>query len=216
MFTLNRTATVTYLAGIRCRHHGLPGEAAAPGPAATLDFGPDWNPRQLDSDSLGQLERLVWEAADAGVFTGPPGIKVRLYTADDCDGGMYLVSVEFDATSARFAITAPYWQEVGKIGDPDARGTLAAHAILAEVAACASRALAGYLAAARLTGRDDLVAAGRAALPALILLGDFIGNTFGGKPGIPAFDRCQLIADLNTAISAAEGTAPEAAGDGPR
>jgi hypothetical protein len=227
VITLDRTATIAYLAGIRRRYHGLPDASIAagepgeadfpPGSLAALDFGPDWNPRCLDSDSLSQLEQLVWEAADAGVFTCPAGIKVRLYTANDSDGGMFLVSVEFDDTSARFAITAPYWEEVGKIGDPDARGTLAAHAILEEVAAYASRALAGYLAAAaRLTGMADLVAAGRAALPALILLGDFIGNTYGGKTGIAAFDRCEVITNLRTAIDAAEGAAPDAAGRGPR
>ena len=89
--------------GTRRRHHGLPDDSAAPGtpaqdtfppgPPAALAIGPDWNPRWLDSDSLGQLEQLVWEAADAGVFTSPPGIKLRLYTADDSAGGMFLVSV---------------------------------------------------------------------------------------------------------------------------
>ena len=50
---------------------------------------------------------------------------------------------------------------MSKIGDPDAKGTRAAHAILEEVAAYASQALAGYLAAAaRLTGTGALVAAG--------------------------------------------------------
>ena len=36
----------------------------------------------------------------------------------------------------------------------------------------------------------------------------FTGNTFTGKPGIPPFDRCQVIANLQTAISAAEGSRP--------
>lgn len=42
--------------------------------------------------------------------------------------------------------------------------------------------------------------AARAALPALVLLGDFIGNTFEGKTGIPAFDRCRIILDLKRAL----------------
>jgi hypothetical protein len=46
----------------------------------------------------------------------------------------------------------------------------------------------------------SLADAARAALPALVLLGDFIGNTFEGKTGIPAFDRCRIILDLKRAL----------------
>jgi hypothetical protein len=52
-----------------------------------------------------------------------------------------------------------------------------------------------------------LLPAARAAIPALILLGDFIGNTFDGKVGIPAFDRCAVIWALKTAIAQAESPA---------
>jgi hypothetical protein len=48
--------------------------------------------------------------------------------------------------------------------------------------------------------RATLAAAARAAVPALELLGDYIGNTFEGKVGYPAFDRCQIILDLKRAI----------------
>ena len=54
------------------------------------------------------------------------------------------------------------------------------------------------------TAAPDLPTAARAALPALELLGDYIGNTFAGGHGYPAFDRCQVILDLKRAIEAAE------------
>ena len=54
--------------------------------------------------------------------------------------------------------------------------------------------------------------AARRALPALELLGDFIGNTFGGKTGIPAFDRCQVILDLKTALARDDGQASRPVG----
>lgn len=61
----------------------------------------------------------------------------------------------------------------------------------------------------------DLLAAARAALPALVLLGDFIGNTFDGKVGIPAFNRCAVILALKTAIADAEALpGPWSVGDG--
>ena len=56
----------------------------------------------------------------------------------------------------------------------------------------------------------DLLAAARAVVPALELLGDFIGNTFDGKPGIPAFDRCAVILALRDALATAESIAGEA------
>jgi len=59
----------------------------------------------------------------------------------------------------------------------------------------------------------DLLAAAQAALPALVLLGDYIGNAFAGKTGIPAFDRCAVIDDLKNAIAAAEFDRAEASGE---
>jgi hypothetical protein len=50
----------------------------------------------------------------------------------------------------------------------------------------------------------DLLTAARAVIPVLDLLGDFIGNTFDGKVGVPAFDRCAVILALKTAIANAE------------
>lgn len=61
-------------------------------------------------------------------------------------------------------------------------------------------------------GLTDLLTAARAAIPALDLLGDFIGNTFAGKIGIPAFDRCAVILALKTAIAKADAE-PGEAGD---
>ena len=63
----------------------------------------------------------------------------------------------------------------------------------------------------------DLEAAARAAVPALVLLGDFIGNTFNGKPGIPAFDRCAVLLALRQALADAESIPGKAgeAGDYP-
>lgn len=51
----------------------------------------------------------------------------------------------------------------------------------------------------------ELSEAARAALPALVLLGDFIGNTFEGKVGIPAFDRCAVILALKQALGQLPG-----------
>jgi hypothetical protein len=50
----------------------------------------------------------------------------------------------------------------------------------------------------------ELLTAMRAALPALILLGNYIGNEYDGGVGIPAFDRCGIIAGLNAAITNSE------------
>lgn len=59
--------------------------------------------------------------------------------------------------------------------------------------------------AADLPPVPDLATAARAALPALELLGDYIGNTFPGKaPAYPAFDRCQIILDLKRALGDVE------------
>jgi len=52
----------------------------------------------------------------------------------------------------------------------------------------------------------DLLAALRAVIPALIILGDHIGNEFKGGNGQPAFDRCALIGAARAAIAKAEGT----------
>lgn len=51
----------------------------------------------------------------------------------------------------------------------------------------------------------DLIAALRATIPALVLLGDYIGNEHKGKIGIPAFDRCAIIGQAKDAIDHAEG-----------
>ncbi|MHB1869631.1 MAG: hypothetical protein ACYCT1_02085 [Steroidobacteraceae bacterium] len=50
----------------------------------------------------------------------------------------------------------------------------------------------------------DLVASLRATIPALVLLGDYIGNEHKGKAGIPAFDRCAIIGQAKGAIAHAE------------
>ena len=50
----------------------------------------------------------------------------------------------------------------------------------------------------------DLIASLRATLPALVLLGDYIGNEHKGKIGIPAFDRCAIIGQAKDAIEHAE------------
>lgn len=58
----------------------------------------------------------------------------------------------------------------------------------------------------RLTGaeqqRDELLAALEAALPALIRLGDFVGNTDeGGASGIGRIERCEIISKVRSAIA---------------
>ena len=50
----------------------------------------------------------------------------------------------------------------------------------------------------------DLIASLRATIPALVLLGDYIGNEHKGKIGIPAFDRCAIIGQAKDAIEHAE------------
>jgi hypothetical protein len=62
------------------------------------------------------------------------------------------------------------------------------------------------------TQDQQLADAARAALPALILLGDYIGNTFDGKTGIPAFDRCAIIMNIRAALGEA-GDAGDERGD---
>lgn len=52
--------------------------------------------------------------------------------------------------------------------------------------------------------RTELLEAARATLPALMLLGDFIGNEFSGKVGIPPFDRCAIILALRDSIAKIE------------
>ena len=58
----------------------------------------------------------------------------------------------------------------------------------------------------------ELLAAARAAIPALVLLGDFIGNTFDGKAGIPAFDRCAVILALRKGLAKAGSVPGETGG----
>ena len=50
----------------------------------------------------------------------------------------------------------------------------------------------------------DLIASLRATIPALVLLGDYIGNEHKGKIGIPSFDRCAIIGQAKDAIEHAE------------
>ena len=50
----------------------------------------------------------------------------------------------------------------------------------------------------------DLIVSLREAIPALVLLGDYIGNEHQGKVGIPAFDRCAIIEQAKDAIAQAE------------
>lgn len=50
----------------------------------------------------------------------------------------------------------------------------------------------------------DLIASLRATIPALVLLGDHIGNEHKGKIGIPAFDRCAIIGQAKDVIEHAE------------
>jgi hypothetical protein len=60
---------------------------------------------------------------------------------------------------------------------------------------------------ARLIGAaPELLAALEAAIPALIRLGDFIGNTdTGGASGQGPFDRCAILVQVRDAISKARG-----------
>jgi hypothetical protein len=50
----------------------------------------------------------------------------------------------------------------------------------------------------------DLLEAAEAALPALVLLGNYIGNAWGGGGGIEAFDRTDLLGSLKAAIAKAK------------
>jgi hypothetical protein len=75
----------------------------------------------------------------------------------------------------------------------------------AELELAALRRLADTVRASYITGQPQavatLAAAAGDALPALCLLGDFIGNTFPGKIGYPAFDRCAIILNLRNALA---------------
>jgi hypothetical protein len=51
----------------------------------------------------------------------------------------------------------------------------------------------------------DLLAALEESIDPLILLGDFIGNTFDGTVGINPFDRCAIIGRIRAAIAKARG-----------
>ncbi len=44
-----------------------------------------------------------------------------------------------------------------------------------------------------------------AVLVPLIVLGDHIGNQYKGGNGLPAFDRCSIIAGVRAAIASAKG-----------
>ena len=59
--------------------------------------------------------------------------------------------------------------------------------------------------AALVRAAPDLLAALEAAIPALIRLGDFVGNVDpGGVSGLGQIDRCALIAQARQAISKAK------------
>jgi hypothetical protein len=49
-----------------------------------------------------------------------------------------------------------------------------------------------------------LLAALKETITPLILLGDYIGNEWEGKIGIPAFDRCAIIGRVRVAIATGE------------
>jgi hypothetical protein len=58
---------------------------------------------------------------------------------------------------------------------------------------------------------DELVEALEATLPALIRLGDFVGNVDeGGASGMGRIDRCALILQVRDAIAKAEARADHA------
>lgn len=50
----------------------------------------------------------------------------------------------------------------------------------------------------------DLIEALRATIPALTLLGNHIGNKWGGGDGIKAFDRCEIILNAKNALQKLE------------
>lgn len=56
-----------------------------------------------------------------------------------------------------------------------------------------------------MSAAHDMLAALKATRPALILLGNYIGNEWPGGGGIDAFDRCEIIGSVRTAIDKAEG-----------
>ena len=59
--------------------------------------------------------------------------------------------------------------------------------------------------AAMFAAGPDLLAALEKTIPALVLLGNFIGNEWHGGGGINSFDRCALIGEIRAAIAKAKG-----------
>ncbi len=101
-------------------------------------------------------------------------------------------------------VTEDYFAKDGGITDPSAFrsvfGPMDANGTRYNVAQHVPKEHAPLIAAA-----PGLLEALKATLPALIRLGDFIGNNHNGENGIPAFDRCGIIAAARAAIAKAEG-----------
>jgi hypothetical protein len=64
-----------------------------------------------------------------------------------------------------------------------------------------------------MTVAPKLLAALEEVIIPLILLGDYIGNEWEGKTGIPAFDRCAIIGRVRDAIASANSEQPVAKWD---
>ena len=58
--------------------------------------------------------------------------------------------------------------------------------------------------AAMFAASPDMFAALEKATPALILLGNYIGNEWRGGGGIESFDRCGIIEEIRAAIAKAK------------
>ncbi len=61
--------------------------------------------------------------------------------------------------------------------------------------------------AALIAAAPEMLEACRSALPALIHLGNFVGNDFSGAIGLAPYDRCAIIGAIRAAIAKAEGGA---------
>jgi hypothetical protein len=109
------------------------------------------------------------------------------------------------------------WSEGGYMGEEHAKRDWDSHVEMATAKEEQARIAAGMparleAAEARLVACETrngamlmtLLAALRETITPLILLGDYIGNEWEGKTGIPAFDRCAIIGRVRAAIATGE------------
>jgi hypothetical protein len=152
-FALDRDAAAAFLAEalLRWKEDNLTGPASRQyGDGWTL--APGWDLETICRDDLGDVEKLVYHAQDAGAITCPAGLSLDLITnAVDYGDWMYDWRVSFGYPFSGFSLCMPYRLEFRRIGssdplgDPNGKASRNAWWVLNEAVEEANRILGAYL-----------------------------------------------------------------------